>query len=167
MGLDMFLHRTGKVVCPHCGKEIKNIDGREEVAYWRKANAIHKWFSDHCADGEIENCEDYYVTEEQLVDLRNTCEKVLNSSKLVWKTVKERVYDFDKKDYVEKDTYANVLEDPSLAEELLPTQSGYFFGGIMYDEGYVEDLKSTIEQINKVLTETDFSRYEIIYHAWW
>ena len=167
MGLDMYLHRSGKVVCPHCGKEVKNIYGREEVAYWRKANAIHKWFEDHCADGEIENCEDYYVSKDQLVELRNTCEKVLNSSKLVWKTVKERVYDYEVRDYVEKDVKAKVLDDSSVAEEILPTQTGFFFGGVLYDEGYIEDLEDTINQLDKIIEETDFDEYNITYHAWW
>ena len=73
MGLDMYLHRSNKVICPHCGKEIVGVGESEEVAYWRKANAIHKWFEDHCANGELENCKSYFVTKDQLVELQNTC----------------------------------------------------------------------------------------------
>ena len=167
MGLDMYLRRSDKVTCPHCGKEIIGIKESDEIAYWRKANAIHKWFEDHCANGKLENCENYPVTKDQLIELRNTCEKVLNSSKVVHKWVKERRYDFDAKDYKEVDVCANVLDDPSVAEEILPTQSGFFFGGTMYDEGYIEDLKYTIEKINEILEETDFEHSEITYYAWW
>jgi hypothetical protein len=29
----------------------------EDVAYWRKANAIHKWFVDNCQDG-VDECQE-------------------------------------------------------------------------------------------------------------
>ena len=40
------------------------------VAYWRKANAVHKWFIDNCANG-IDDCSPVRVTREQLVKLRD------------------------------------------------------------------------------------------------
>lgn len=33
----------------------------EQVAYWRKANAIHKWFVDNVQEGN-DNCQSYYVS---------------------------------------------------------------------------------------------------------
>lgn len=36
-----------------------------------------------------------------------------------------------------------VLEDRSKAQELLPTQSGFFFGSTGYDEWYFKDLEHT------------------------
>jgi hypothetical protein len=42
-----------------------------------------------------------------------------------------------------------VIENNSLASELLPTQSGFFFGGTEYDEWYFKDLEDT----KKILTE--------------
>ena len=39
------------------------------VAYWRKANAVHKWFCD--LDGGRDECQNIYVTREQLVELRD------------------------------------------------------------------------------------------------
>ncbi len=33
-----------------------------------------------------------------------------------------------------------VAADPSKAEELLPTQSGFFFGGTEYDEYYMNSI---------------------------
>lgn len=48
----------------------------EDVGYWRKANAIHKWFVDHCQDGE-DDCRDAYVTREQLEELRDVCRALL------------------------------------------------------------------------------------------
>lgn len=38
------------------------------VAYWRKANQIHKWFVDNIQEGE-DNCRSYYVSKEKLSEL--------------------------------------------------------------------------------------------------
>ena len=47
-----------------------------QVAYWRKANQIHKWFVDHVQDGN-DNCEEYRVTRDQLQLLVDNCKLVL------------------------------------------------------------------------------------------
>ena len=39
-----------------------------QVGYWRKANAIHKWFVDECAKG-VDDCRPVYVSEEKLREL--------------------------------------------------------------------------------------------------
>src|SRR5437764_462698 len=54
----------------------------EEVAYWRKANHIHKWFVDNVQDG-VDDCKEYYVTREQLQELLSRCEQVSAASKLI------------------------------------------------------------------------------------
>ena len=46
-----------------------------------------------------------------------------------------------------------ILNDHDLAEELLPTQNGFFFGSTDYDEWYFEDLKDTKEILEKALKE--------------
>ena len=110
-----------------------------EVAYWRKANAIHAWFERNCANGELEDCTFIDVTEDDLLKLLSTCNLVLS----------------------------RIETDSSYAEELLPTQSGFFFGSTEYDNWYIEDLKETIDIINRVLDETDFNEESIAYYAWW
>ena len=47
-----------------------------EAGYWRKANAIHKWFVDN-VQGGTDDCGNYYVSREQLEELKKLCEKVL------------------------------------------------------------------------------------------
>ena len=44
-----------------------------------------------------------------------------------------------------------VLADNSLAEDLLPTRSGFFFGSTDYDEWYIEDVKDCKKQFSKIL----------------
>ena len=46
------------------------------VAYWRKANHIHGWFERNVAYGELENCELYPVSFEQLMSLGIMCQLV-------------------------------------------------------------------------------------------
>lgn len=46
------------------------------VAYWRKANAIHRWFVEMCADG-VDNCQPVYVDGSQIEELVNLCKEVL------------------------------------------------------------------------------------------
>lgn len=50
-----------------------------EIAYWRKVNAVHKWFVDNVQDGN-DNCERYYVSYDQLSELVDACRKVLEDN---------------------------------------------------------------------------------------
>lgn len=48
-----------------------------DAGYWRKANAVHDWFVREVQGGE-DNCAPYYVSREQLVELKELCQKVLD-----------------------------------------------------------------------------------------
>lgn len=96
MGLDMYL--TGKrYMSKYFDKddeqriqkvnEVFGFEGEEDadynavevsfrVGYWRKANAIHKWFVDKCQDG-VDECQETYLSREQLQELVDTCKAVL------------------------------------------------------------------------------------------
>lgn len=52
-----------------------------QVGYWRKENAIHRWFVDNVQDGE-DNCAEYFVSREKLQELKELCEKVLADNSL-------------------------------------------------------------------------------------
>ncbi len=56
--------------------DIYGVSVSVNAAYWRKANAIHKWFVDNVQDGE-DNCQEFYVTHEQLKDLLDTCKSAV------------------------------------------------------------------------------------------
>lgn len=45
---------------------------KNQVGYWRKANAIHAWFIHNCAD-DVDDCTDVYVPLEKLTELRDIC----------------------------------------------------------------------------------------------
>jgi hypothetical protein len=47
-----------------------------DAMYWRKANAIHRWFVENCQDGG-DNCKEYEVDREQLETLRDLCKDII------------------------------------------------------------------------------------------
>ena len=90
MGLDMYLTAERYLWSTEeaISKEVANLLGLEldgermrvqsvtaEAMYWRKANAIHRWFVEN-VQGDEDNCERYYVDREQLIKLRNLCAKL-------------------------------------------------------------------------------------------
>jgi hypothetical protein len=156
MGLDMYL-RAGRYVSNYSSPELTaeihkllefpiTAQGGTTVqvtcAYWRKSNQIHNWFVDNVQAGE-DDCKPYYVGRKQLVELRTLCATVLE----------------DVAGLTDKDEIA------TYCDENLPTQAGFFFGSYEYDEYYFDDLKSTIRQIDSVLTLSD--EYDFEYQASW
>jgi hypothetical protein len=65
------------------------------------------------------------------------------------------------------DTCKTVLNDRSRAEELLPSQSGFFFGNTEYNEWYFQDLNYTVNQLEKVLANTAFEKCDFYYQSSW
>lgn len=135
------------------------------VAYWRKANAIHDWFVQNVQNGE-DDCGTYEVTRENLEELLYVCEVVRDNSKLVEGKIKNgRTFKDGKwSDIIVDGKY---IEDPSVATELLPTTSGFFFGSTDYNEWYLDDVIYTIDALTRVLRETDFNHEIVAYRASW
>ncbi len=93
MGLDMYL--TAKKYVSQYSEDDKTLstelmqhfpeleDGMSvqevtvRVGYWRKANAIHKWFVEHCQEGK-DDCGNYWVSRDHLNELRALCRQVLD-----------------------------------------------------------------------------------------
>jgi hypothetical protein len=135
------------------------------VAYWRKANAIHKWFVDNVQDG-VDECQPSDVSRKQLEELVRLCKEVVSGSELVPARVQNgTLYTKGKVERLMEDGFA--VKDPTVAMEKLPTTSGFFFGGIQYDHWYFDDLKSTITQIETLLNNPKFERADFTYRASW
>lgn len=137
----------------------------EEVGYWRKANAIHKWFVDNIQDGK-NDCDYYEVAPEQLEELLNICKLIKQQS--VMKKGKITVgYRFENGKEVPIMEDGEYIENPEVAAKYLPTQDGFFFGSIEYTQLYMENIESTIDILTKVLEETDFDNQMVVYTASW
>ena len=74
--------------------------------------------------------------------------------------------------YVSRDTLEELLDickqirdDHSKADKLLPTQSGFFYGGTEYDEWYFNDIDNTIKIIEECLEDESADDFE--YNASW
>ena len=66
-----------------------------------------------------------------------------------------------------RDTIDRVLADRGLASELLPTQSGFFFGGTDYDEWYWQDLERTSKKLTRLLGDEGLNGWDFYYHSSW
>ena len=95
MGLDMYFYGkrylwdfdfgdlNDRAVIEAVGKQFPEIRGAQikqveaEFKYWRKANAIHKWFVDEIQDG-VDECQESFVEVEKLYQLRDLCQQAVN-----------------------------------------------------------------------------------------
>lgn len=132
----------------------------EEVAYWRKANAIHAWFVNNCQGG-VDDCRDAYVSIEHLEELREKVDIVLNAVEYETRRIKTgTTYNRnDEGDLVPEDIFEDmkVLTPAAraVAEEHLPTQAGFFFGGTEYTEWYIQDLEYTKEVLDRLIKKDE------------
>lgn len=60
-----------------------------------------------------------------------------------------------------------VIKNPESAPEIMPTSSGFFFGGTDYDEVYFEDVKSLHETLNTEKKQGYFDNHSYFYWSWW
>lgn len=65
------------------------------------------------------------------------------------------------------DICKQVLADRELAEDLLPTQAGFFFGGTEIDDYYFDQLKETIEKLNPFVTDPSWESWDFHYQSSW
>jgi hypothetical protein len=192
MGLDMYLHRKTyvknwdhmapeelhQITVKRNNKEHPWIDLKkiseitEEVGYWRKANCIHDWFVKNVQDGRDE-CQESDVSLSQLQELYDACILVRDNSKLVkgkiqnGSTIKEVNNEIVEEPIIED---GKTIEDKSVAEALLPTASGFFFGSTDYDEYYMRDILDTIsilEPLIKLTVPGDLYSPSYTYRASW
>lgn len=146
-------------------KKYGHEDVSDGIAYWRKANAIHKWFVDNCGDG-FDECQLMEVSKEQLEILLFTTQKVKDSCVLVKGKIKNGYRYVDGKEVpIMEDGY--YIENPSVAIKLLPCTDGFFFGSTEYNQWYYKDLEDTIKQITEILETTDFDNEYVSYQASW
>jgi len=84
-----------------------------------------------------DDCKTYHVSKEKLAELVDTCKRVVDK------------------------------QDPTVAADLLPSASGFFFGSTDYDEYYYEGLLWTIEGIERILTNPAFDGMDFYYQSSW
>ena len=138
-------------------EDTKNLPGSKELngavelrgsgsfTYWSIFKEIAYWRKSNHIHGwfvkniqeGIDECQFSEVTEKNLKDLLETCNQVL----------------------------ASKSED--IAEDLLPTTEGFFFGNKEYSEWYFQDIERTTMLIKEVLKSTNFEKEIVLYRASW
>ena len=135
----------------------------EPVAYWRKANQIHNWFVENVQNGEDDcRCHDE-VTEDKLLTLLNICLDVKRNCPMIDGEVCDG-QTYKDGQWINIMKPGKVMQNAEYAADVLPSRSGFFFGGEDYDQYYMEDIDNTINQLTQILKETNFET-EIIYYC--
>jgi len=145
---------------------LDNIHVDFEIGYWRKANQIHAWFVKQCQDGN-DDCGTYRVSREELEELKKICEAIITGSQLENGIIQNgsianKETNFEMVPNLEQ---GKVIADKTLAESLLPSAEGFFFGNTDYNEWYMDDVKLTISIITKALKLS--TKWEFYYHSSW
>jgi hypothetical protein len=125
-------------------KNNKKYEDYQEVGYFRKSNQIHNWFVEKCQDG-IDECQSTIVPKEKLEELLNVCQTIITPT---------------------KGPLPDVVRE-ALAEDLLPTVGGFFFGSTEYDDYYFSKINDAIKILQEIIDTTNFDTEDIIYHASW
>jgi len=61
----------------------------------------------------------------------------------------------------------SVTKDNTLASDLLPCTSGFFFGSEEYNEWYFRDIKITSEVLSRLLSDPELSTWTFTYSSSW
>lgn len=176
MGLDMYLYAKkyiwfdnesernavkSAMPCPFSDepKEVKY-----EALYWRKMNAIHKWFVDNVQEGS-DDCGNYYVSKDDLSKLHGICKTIIDAAKTApGKIVNGYTFRDGKHEPILED--GEVITNSDEISELLETQGGFFFGSTDYDNYYLDEIKRTKGALEKILS-SDLKGWFFEYHSSW
>jgi len=116
----------------HLSDDSPGVEVSVNIGYWRKANAIHKWFVDNVQSG-VDECQLAYVGRAKLQELHQLVTEAIST------------------------------KNPSI----LPTQSGFFFGGTDADDWYWRGLKETSVMLHRILNEKAFEGFDFYYQSSW
>lgn len=125
MGLDMYLYTNS----PELASEVHETEpyGEYITDWYRKSGVVLYWRKTNCIHK-------WFVDHVQ--DVRDDC----------------GTYDVEVEQLEELlATCEEVLHDRSKAYDLLPPQSGFFFGSDEFDEWYWQDLEFTVRELSRIL----------------
>lgn len=133
------------------GMDIKS----QEVGYFRKFNALHNWMVENVQD-EVDDCGYYEVTSQDLKVLLDSLHKIKDSAVLVsWREVNYPIPDDYRAELEKYGEDIKLFKDIEVAEELLPTAEGFFFGCTLYDDYYLENINKAIDIFENVKLKDD------------
>lgn len=131
-----------------------------QVLYWRKANAIHDWFVQNVQNGE-DDCQEYWITRDKLVELRDVCKSTLDILDKADFTIHKET------DFLTKEEFEYKVYEVDEEELELQPKAGFFFGSLNLDTWYYNDIKRTLDAINKELKLKEDPEISYHYHSSW
>jgi hypothetical protein len=157
MGLDTFFHKCSRQEWNDYQEQLKEYEnlpeeerentehpGRNfdpgELGYFRKVNFLMPFF-DYSG-----NCEYKEIPRNKLEVLKDICGRL------------SKIQPNEDGEYDEKDI--------QLAQKLLPTQSGFFFGSTDYDRSYFLDVDQVFGWVSGVLDYLQDDQVVLMY-CWW
>lgn len=135
------------------------------VGYWRKANAIHKWFVAHVQDG-TDDCKEYDVSRDQLTTLRDLCLQVLNTAQLEDAPIANGTQ-YSGGTTTQLTRPGQRITNPDAIAALLPTTPGFFFGKEDYDSDYLDDIRHTHDLLTSLLDNPNLQGWYFTYRSSW
>lgn len=171
MGLDIYFHKTKRTEWKRFQNDLaayenlpkdEQTDGNnpyrdfdpEEIGYFRKVNFLMSFFNYE------DNCEYKEISKDKLEELRYACIEICRM-----KPVRVEVTKYTFGCTVEVKDYS--LADQERCAELLPTQSGFFFGNTDYDQGYFNSVKEVLSWVDGVLDNLDDKKEVVLMYCWW
>lgn len=121
---------------PHDG-DYYHKPGVREMCRWRKFNALHSWMVTH-VQGGVDECEPHIVPKSKIEGLHSILWQVREAGP----------------------------GRPDVAREILPTQAGFFFGSIDYDQWYYEDVKRGVDELELAMREQRPDT-DLVYRSSW
>lgn len=164
MGLDMYLYlRKHESI----GRWDESFEQKKEGFYPEELKAFEDEIAEHNFLSKTTTCQVGYWRKENAIHnwFVHNCGDDVDECQTIYVSLEKA------KELLQ--LCKDVLADHSKAEELLHTQSGFFFGSTEYDDWYFEGLKYTADLLEKVINfvesqEKDFRVYwDIIYEASW
>ena len=176
MGLDIYFHKTKRTEWNEVKSKIdafnelpeeeqtkqyesetyptKNFDP-DEIGYFRKVNFLMEFFH---YEG---NCEYQEIAKSELEALQDACLEIskMKPSQVVYVKA-EHQWDKDRVETVLSET------DKARCAEILPTQSGFFFGNTDYNQWYLDDVKDVLAWVTGVLVNLADDEVVLMY-CWW
>jgi hypothetical protein len=154
-------------------EKLKSSVYKRSDVYFRKVNFVYRFFADDLVD---EAC---VVSRDKVKELVDICTRIQNAAieaGVLTKNGNLQKRFFYRKDYYDLNEGAQTIERVrvekehasipksliDLAEELLPTQSGFFFGSTEYNGYYFSDITDCKQQFTKLLK--NWKDDEVVYN---
>lgn len=145
MGLDIYFNKIKKQ--------------SDEIGYFRKVNFLVSFVED-LLGREIINCEEVPFDKQMAEELVRSCKEVLSA--------KADIKNYCEHQHIPDNEIGNYTPE-MIAEELLPTRPGFFFGNTDYDEWYYHDVEEVLNWCESTLLPefNDLDVDEQIYFSIW